>query len=131
MPEEIILTTFQFHRGTVEAFTRNNPILACGEPSYALSDDGAHIFKIGDGETPWVDLPLANEAQMNALLESYKASAPAISADGYWIVDGEKTEVKAEGKTPIKGVDYYTEAEKAELLNELLTAYPPAKGVKF
>ena len=142
---DIIQTIFKVHRGTIEAFEKNNPILEYGEPGFAKDTSGAgkHIFKIGDGETTWNDLPLANDAQMKALFESFKLSVPAISEDGYWIVDGEKTNVKAEGKTPEKGVDYfdgytpqrgidyYTEADKTELLNKLLASYPPAEGVNF
>lgn len=130
---DIIQTIFKIHRGTIESFEQNNPILEYGEPAFAkdMSGAGKHIFKIGDGETVWNNLPLANDAQMKALFDSYKMSAPSINDDGYWVVDGLITDVKAEGKTPEKGVDYYTEEEKTNLLNELLAAYPPAKGGSF
>ena len=37
----------------------------------------------------------------------------------------------ADGKTPVKGVDYFTAADKAELVNDVLAALPNAKGGSF
>ena len=53
MAAQVITTQFQFKRGTKEAWERNNPILANGEPGWAY-DEG--IFKIGNGEDPWNQL---------------------------------------------------------------------------
>lgn len=50
---EIIRTTFQFRRGLAEAWDRNNPVLAAGEPGWTLD---THILKIGDGVTTWKEL---------------------------------------------------------------------------
>jgi hypothetical protein len=36
-----------------EAWDRNNPILAAGEPGWAID---TYILKIGDGTTSWKDL---------------------------------------------------------------------------
>lgn len=47
---EIISTTLQIKRGLSNAWQRNNPILAPGEPGWTLD---THILKIGDGVTPW------------------------------------------------------------------------------
>ena len=49
-----IKTTFQLKRGLLSRWEMINPILAAGEPGWA-SDVG--ILKIGDGITPWNDLP--------------------------------------------------------------------------
>lgn len=35
------------------------------------------------------------------------------------------------GYTPVKGVDYFTEADKQELVNEVLAAIPSAEGVRY
>lgn len=35
------------------------------------------------------------------------------------------------GYTPVKGTDYFTEADKAELVNAVLTALPAAEGVNY
>lgn len=37
----------------------------------------------------------------------------------------------APGYTPIKGVDYWTPADKAEIINDVLTSLPNASGVEF
>lgn len=58
MATEVINTTFQFKRGSILAWEKVNPVLAPGEPGWALD---AHILKIGDGKTPWKDLPLATD----------------------------------------------------------------------
>lgn len=44
-------------------------VLAQGEPGYHTT---THEFKIGDGQTTWKDLPFANEAQIEAILDGYK-----------------------------------------------------------
>lgn len=51
---EIIKTTFQLRRGKQEAWERNNPVLAPGEPSFVTDKN---LLKIGDGKTAWIDLP--------------------------------------------------------------------------
>lgn len=35
------------------------------------------------------------------------------------------------GDTPVKGVDYWTDADKAEMVNDVLSALPNASGVSF
>ena len=47
---ELISTTLQIKRGLANAWQRNNPILAPGEPGWALD---THVLKVGDGVTPW------------------------------------------------------------------------------
>lgn len=37
----------------------------------------------------------------------------------------------ADGYTPVKGVDYYTEADKTELVQAVLNALPAAEGVSY
>lgn len=36
-----------------------------------------------------------------------------------------------DGYTPVKGTDYYTEADKQEMVNLVLNALPSAEGVEF
>ena len=45
--------------------------------------------------------------------------------------NGEQGEKGADGKTPVKGTDYYTEADKQEMVNLVLNALPSAEGVEF
>ncbi len=37
----------------------------------------------------------------------------------------------ADGKAPVKGVDYFTDADKAEMVQAVLAALPNAEGVGF
>lgn len=53
MATQVLNTRFQFKRGLAEAWDRNNPVLAAGEPGWTLD---THILKIGDGVTAWKDL---------------------------------------------------------------------------
>lgn len=53
MATQVLNTRFQFKRGLAEAWNRNNPVLAAGEPGWTLD---THILKIGDGVTAWKDL---------------------------------------------------------------------------
>lgn len=48
------MTRIQIRRGDATTAAENNPILAEGEPGW---EQDTLVFKIGDGVTPWVDLP--------------------------------------------------------------------------
>ena len=58
MATQVLRTLFQFKRGLAEAWDRNNPILAAGEPGWTLD---THILKVGDGVTPWKKLEPINK----------------------------------------------------------------------
>lgn len=53
MATQLLVTQIQFKRGLAEAWARNNPVLAAGEPGWTLD---THVLKVGDGSTPWNDL---------------------------------------------------------------------------
>lgn len=43
--------------------------------------------------------------------------------------DGAPGQDGQDGKTPVKGTDYWTEADKTEIVNDVLEALPAAEGV--
>lgn len=45
--------------------------------------------------------------------------------------NGEEHPIGAKGDTPVKGVDYYTDADKAELVEAVIAALPEAEGVSY
>lgn len=63
MAKVVYNTTFQLRRGTAEAWHKNNPILARGEPGYEID---TYRLKIGDGSTPWRELSYTAEGVFNA-----------------------------------------------------------------
>lgn len=42
---------------------------------------------------------------------------------------GDQGKKGADGKTPVKGTDYWTAADKAEIVNDVLAALPAAEEV--
>lgn len=65
---------------------------------------------------------------------------PAIGENGNWYLGttdtgkpsrGEKGDKGTDGYTPVKGTDYFTESDKAELVNAVLMAMPVAEGVSY
>lgn len=50
----VLNTTFKFKRGTAARWKELNLVLAEGEPGWAID---TYTLKIGDGVTPWNDLP--------------------------------------------------------------------------
>lgn len=62
MTTKVIKTTFQFKRGLSSAWEKANPILAPGEPGWALD---THVLKIGDGATPWNQLNAISDIQID------------------------------------------------------------------
>ena len=53
----VIKTTFKLRRGQLQEWESKNPILAAGEPGFALD---ANILKIGNGANTWTELPAIN-----------------------------------------------------------------------
>ena len=50
----VVNTTFKLKRGTAARWAEINPVLAQGEPGFVYD---LNRLKIGDGITPWNDLP--------------------------------------------------------------------------
>ena len=44
---------------------------------------------------------------------------------------GEKGDTGADGKTPVRGIDYWTDADKTEIVDSVLAALPSAEGVSY
>ena len=61
-----VSSTFQFKRGTEARWTEVNPILKQGEPGFVYDKN---LLKIGDGITPWNDLPYIEGK--NEIVSSY------------------------------------------------------------
>ena len=63
-------TTFKLRRGTLAEWDAKNPILADGEPGFAIDQN---ILRIGNGATAWKDLKDINGAasQEGLLLTGY------------------------------------------------------------
>jgi hypothetical protein len=77
----IIKTTFKLRRGTAEAWERNNPILAYGEPGFDKDNYG---IKIGDGVTPWNDLEFVGVSKevVEQLINDYFEENPGAGSEG-------------------------------------------------
>lgn len=71
----VFKTTFKLRRGLLEAWERNNPILAKGEPGFVLDKNA---LKIGDGVTPWKDLEYIglNQEDLAKAIEDYFKENP-------------------------------------------------------
>lgn len=59
----VLNTTFKLKRGLSARWTELNPILAQGEPGFVLDENR---LKIGDGVTPWNNLPYLGESSVFA-----------------------------------------------------------------
>lgn len=57
-----------------------------------------------------------------------KGDTGATGANGK---DGAAGKDGADGHTPVKGTDYFTEADKSEMIAAVLAALPAAEGVSF
>lgn len=82
-------TRIQIRRDTTDRWTSVNPVLGIGEPGYDIT---AHVLKVGDGATRWLDLPgyIIVDAATNLLpasvmaaLDSYNQARYADAASFY------------------------------------------------
>ena len=58
----VLNTTFKFKRGTAARWAELNLVLEQGEPGWAID---TYVLKIGDGVTPWNDLPAISGIDIN------------------------------------------------------------------
>lgn len=58
----VVKTTFKLRRGLASEWSKVNPILAAGEPGWALD---TYELKVGDGVKAWNDLPQASESLLS------------------------------------------------------------------
>lgn len=58
---DVIKTTFQVKRGTAARWEELNPILNPGEPGFEID---TFKLKIGNGSTPWKELPYVNDVDI-------------------------------------------------------------------
>lgn len=75
--------------------------------------------------------------------EKTAAATPSINESGNWVIGTTDTGVSAkgikgdtgpqgaDGKTPVKGTDYFTEADKQEMVNAVIAALPNGNGVAY
>ena len=68
MATQVLNTRFQLKRGLTEAWNRNNPVLAAGEPGWTLD---THILKIGDGKTRWLELKEISGVNIDPTKDTY------------------------------------------------------------
>lgn len=59
---DVIKTTFQVKRGTAARWEELNLILNPGEPGFEID---TFKLKIGDGSTPWKELPYINDVDIS------------------------------------------------------------------
>lgn len=102
MAKKVIKTTFQVRRALKATWEKLNPVLAYGEPGFERE---TYKLKIGDGSTPWVDLPYVGGT------DSKEGNLIADSDNGYVYIKNENgdTIVVAEisdsiGNDAIKGL---------------------------
>lgn len=103
---QVIKTTFQLRRGNLEAWERNNPILAKGEPSFVVDKNA---LKIGDGVTPWKELEYigVNQEDLAKAIEDYFKDNPGTGgtgSDGRGII----SIIRTKGNGEPGSVDEYT-----------------------
>ena len=77
----------------------------------------------------WVITQLGSYLKQSELEAAINSALADAKASGEFKGDkGDKGEKGADGKTPVKGTDYFTPAEKAEMVNAVIAALPKYAG---
>lgn len=106
---------------------------ADGKPGAA----GAHGAKGADGITPHIGdngnwyVGNTDTGKPSRGATGAKGDAGATGPAGAPGKDGEKGEPGTPGKTPIRGADYWTAADKQEIVNDVLAALPDGTEVRY
>lgn len=100
----------------IENMTANAVTLAPGEPATANYNAGVLTIGVPKGDTG---------AQGPQGIQGEPGPKGETGAKG------ETGPAGADGYTPVKGVDYFTDEDKTELVNAVLTALPAAEGASY
>lgn len=106
---------------------------ADGKPGAA----GAHGAKGADGITPHIGdngnwyVGNTDTGKPSRGATGAKGDAGATGPAGAPGKDGEKGDPGTPGKTPIRGTDYWTAADKQEIVNDVLAALPDGTEVRY
>lgn len=110
----------------VEVNPHTTPVTIVG-----YDDEGPKVFRLYPEGKDVEDFPSGTlpEGEVNDIIAEALARAVASGAfDGADGQDGKDGQDGADGYTPQKGVDYYTPADKAEMVLEVLAAMPEYTG---
>ena len=109
------------------------------EYTITMTDGSSYTFTVTNGtqgETgvPGVDggyyTPSVTEAGDLSWTAS-KSDMPAVEPVNMRGAQGDSGAAGPAGYTPVKGVDYYTDADKDELVQAVMSALPAAEGVSY
>lgn len=93
-----------------------------GAAVYKKVDENGNLLWRKEGETSW---RTSGSGGSGGGASGEDGITPHIGANGNWWIGTEDTGVKA---APEKGVDYFTEEDKTEIVNEVLAALPKYNG---
>lgn len=91
------------------------------KPTYTAAEVGA---------VARTDLQAATDAALAQAKASGEFDGPK-GADGANGKDGAQGEKGADGKTPVRGTDYWTAADKQEIVNSVIAAFPDGTEVSY
>lgn len=119
------------HLSSIEIKT-NDSSLRLGEFSTNASDN---TLNVGGGNFPYEagsSSGITRTEVETMIEESYNAHIPDTEKMIVDYVNAHKEELKGDngndGHTPQKGIDYWTEADKAEIVNSVIAALPTAES---
>lgn len=110
-----VTTTFKLRRGYAATWTKNNPVLASGEPGFVLDENR---LKVGDGETAWNDLPYIGEA--NVINRATHYDFPSIGKENVIYKAEEEKKIYQWNST---GLKYEVLGEVELTLDDITTIY--------
>lgn len=101
-----------------------------GEPGPKGADGTAATVSVGTVTTgePGTDAAVTNAGTSAAAVLNFTIPRGEKGETGATGATGQKG---ADGYTPVKGVDYFTDAEKSEMIQAVLDALPAAEGVSY
>ena len=105
--------------------------LAAHALSVAVAGGGNHPVESVNGKTGAVKLTAGDVGAISQddLQNATNEALALAKASGEF--DGPQGPAGADGYTPVKGIDYLTESDKTELVNDVLAALPNGNEVAY
>lgn len=110
------------------------PVINTGTESVEIDDtltktgEAADAKAVGDAVTELTN-KLNDKVSTQDITNAVENALSEAKESG--VFDGEKGEKGDQGETPVKGVDYFTEEDKTEIVNKVLASLPDGNEVAY
>ena len=106
-----------------------------GIPILRVRDENGNVYAIpaiqGAAGNGIASIALKSGTHAAGTTDTYEITFTDGTTFDFFVYNGAKGDTGAAGHTPVKGTDYWTDADKVEIVNDVLAALPTWTGGSY